>query len=207
MNYVDKLTKPFKQKIKLNQGIKSVERKKDHIAIQLNDRLEKFDWVFFACHSDEALRLIKTPSVNEKNILKAIPYTNNEVLLHYDESFMPKRKLAWAAWNYHINDNSTSPASLTYNMNILQNLKTNIPILVTLNPQKKIDKKKIIKTLSYTHPQYSLRSIEAQSNHHLISGINRTSYAGAYWGNGFHEDGVKSALDAIQQFNEAHGFH
>jgi len=186
MNYVDKLTKPFKQKIKLNQRIKSVERKKDHIAIQFNDRLEKFDWVFFACHSDEALRLIKTPSVNEKNILKAIPYTNNEVLLHYDESFMPKRKLAWAAWNYHINDNSTSPASLTYNMNILQNLKTNIPILVTLNPQKKIDKKKIIKTLSYTHPQYSLRSIEAQSNHHLISGINRTSYAGAYWRNGFH---------------------
>jgi len=207
MNYVDKLTKPFKQKIKLNQRIKSVERKKDHIAIQFNDRLEKFDWVFFACHSDEALRLIKTPSVNEKNILKAIPYTNNEVALHYDESFMPKRKLAWAAWNYHINDNSTSPASLTYNMNILQNLKTNIPILVTLNPQKKIDKKKIIKTLSYTHPQYSLGSIEAQSNHHLISGINRTSYAGAYWGNGFHEDGVKSALDAIQQFNEAHGFH
>ena len=92
-------------------------------------------------------------------------------------------------------------------MNILQNLKTNIPILVTLNPQKKIDKKKIIKTLSYTHPQYSLGSIEAQSNHHLISGINRTSYAGAYWGNGFHEDGVKSALDAIQQFNDAHGFH
>ena len=207
MNYVDKLTKPFKQKIKLNQKIKSVERKKDHIAIQLNDRLEKFDWVFFACHSDEALRLIKTPSVNEKNILKAILYTNNEVALHYDESFMPKRKLAWAAWNYHINSNPTSPASLTYNMNILQNLKTNMPILVTLNPQNKIDKKKIIKTLSYTHPQYSLGSIEAQSNHHLISGINRTSYAGAYWGNGFHEDGVKSALDAIQQFNDAHGFY
>ncbi len=207
MNYVDKLTKPFKQKIKLNQRIKSVERKKDHIAIQLNDRLERFDWVFFACHSDEALKLIKTPSVNEKNILKAIPYTNNEVILHYDESFMPRRKLAWAAWNYHINSNPTSPASLTYNMNILQNLKTNIPILVTLNPQKKIDKKKIIKTLSYTHPQYSLGSIEAQSNHYLISGINRTSYAGAYWGNGFHEDGVKSALDAIQQFNDAHGFH
>lgn len=207
MNYVDKLTKPFKQKIKLNQRIKSVERKKDHIAIQFNDRLERFDWVFFACHSDEALKLIKTPSVNEKNILKAIPYTNNEVILHYDESFMPRRKLAWAAWNYHINSNPTSPASLTYNMNILQNLKTNIPILVTLNPQKKIDKKKIIKTLSYTHPQYSLGSIEAQSNNHLISGINRTSYAGAYWGNGFHEDGVKSALDAIQQFNDAHGFH
>jgi len=207
MNYVDKLTKPFIHKIKLKQKIKYVERKQDHVAVQFHDRLERFDWVFFACHSDEALKLVKNPSLNEKNILKAIPYTNNEVILHYDESFMPRRRLAWAAWNYHINSNPTSPASLTYNMNILQNLKTNTPILVTLNPQNKIDKKKIIKTLSYTHPQYNLRSIKAQQGHHLISGINRTSYAGAYWGNGFHEDGVKSALDAIQQFNEVHGFH
>ena len=207
INYVDKLTKPFKQKIKLNQKIKYVEKKSDHIAIQFQDRLEKFDWIFFACHSDEALKLIKNPSLNEENILKAIPYTNNEVVLHYDESFMPKRKLAWAAWNYHINYNPSSPASLTYNMNILQNLKTEKSILVTLNPQIKIDKKKIIKTLLYTHPQYSLQSIRAQANHHLISGVNHASFAGAYWGNGFHEDGVKSALDAIAQFNKVHGFH
>ena len=206
INYVDKMIKPFRKKIKLNQNIKYVERKKDHIAIHHKDRVEKFDWVFFACHSDEALKLIKSPSFHEKNILKAIPYTDNEVILHYDDHFMPKRKLAWAAWNYHINDNANSPASLTYNMNILQNLKTEVPLLVTLNPLQKINKKKIIKTLSYAHPQYSLRSIEAQSKYHLISGVNRTSFAGAYWGNGFHEDGVKSALDAIQQFNAVHGF-
>ena len=206
INYVDKMIKPFRKKIKLNQNIKYVERKKDHIAIHHKDRIEKFDWVFFACHSDEALKLIKSPSFHEKNILKAIPYTDNEVILHYDDHFMPKRKLAWAAWNYHIDDNANSPASLTYNMNILQNLKTEVPLLVTLNPLQKINKKKIIKTLSYAHPQYSLRSIEAQSKYHLISGVNRTSFAGAYWGNGFHEDGVKSALDAIQQFNAVHGF-
>jgi predicted NAD/FAD-binding protein len=206
INYVDKMIKPFRKKIKLNQNIKYVERKKDHIAIHHKDRVEKFDWVFFACHSDEALKLIKSPSFHEKNILKAIPYTDNEVILHYDDHFMPKRKLAWAAWNYHIDDNANSPASLTYNMNILQNLKTEVPLLVTLNPLQKINKKKIIKTLSYAHPQYSLRSIEAQSKYHLISGVNRTSFAGAYWGNGFHEDGVKSALDAIQQFNAMHGF-
>jgi len=206
INYVDKMIKPFRKKIKLNQNIKYVERKKDHIAIHHKDRVEKFDWVFFACHSDEALKLIKSPSFHEKNILKAIPYTDNEVILHYDDHFMPKRKLAWAAWNYHIDENANSPASLTYNMNILQNLKTEAPLLVTLNPLQKINKKKIIKTLSYALPQYSLRSIEAQSKYHLISGVNRTSFAGAYWGNGFHEDGVKSALDAIQQFNAAHGF-
>ena len=206
INYVDKMIKPFRKKIKLNQNIKYVERKKDHIAIHHKDRVEKFDWVFFACHSDEALKLIKSPSFHEKNILKAIPYTDNEVILHYDDHFMPKRKLAWAAWNYHIYDNANSPASLTYNMNILQNLKTEVPLLVTLNPLQKINKKKIIKTLSYAHPQYSLPSIEAQSKYHLISGVNRTSFAGAYWGNGFHEDGVKSALDAIQQFNAVHGF-
>ncbi len=206
INYVNKMIEPFRKKIKINQNIKYVERKKDHIAIHHKDRIEKFDWVFFACHSDEALKLIKSPSFHEKNILKAIPYTDNEVILHYDDHFMPKRKLAWAAWNYHIDDNANSPASLTYNMNILQNLKTKVPLLVTLNPLQKINKKKIIKTLSYAHPQYSLRSIEAQSKYHLISGVNRTSFAGAYWGNGFHEDGVKSALDAIQQFNAMHGF-
>jgi len=206
INYVNKMIEPFRKKIKINQNIKYVERKKDHIAIHHKDRIEKFDWVFFACHSDEALKLIKSPSFHEKNILKAIPYTDNEVILHYDDHFMPKRKLAWAAWNYHIDDNANSPASLTYNMNILQNLKTEVPLLVTLNPLQKINKKKIIKTLSYAHPQYSLRSIEAQSKYHLISGVNRTSFAGAYWGNGFHEDGVKSALDAIQQFNTVHGF-
>lgn len=207
INYVNKMIEPFRKKIKLNQNIKYVERKKDHIVIHHKDRIEKFDWVFFACHSDEALKLIKSPGLHEKNILKAIPYTDNEVVLHYDDHFMPKRKLAWAAWNYHIDDNANSPASLTYNMNILQNLKTEAPLLVTLNPMQKINKKKIIKTLSYAHPQYSLRSIEAQSKYHLISGVNRTSFAGAYWGNGFHEDGVKSALDAIQQFNAVHGFH
>ena len=207
INYVEKITQPFRKKIKISQNIKYVDRKKDHIAIYFHDRTEKFDWIFFACHSDQALKLIKSPSLDEKNILRAIPYHDNEVVLHYDDNFMPKRKLAWAAWNYHINHSDTSPASLTYNMNILQNLKTQVPILVTLNPQQAINKKKIIKSLSYAHPQYSLRSIEAQSNYHLISGVNRTSFAGAYWGNGFHEDGVKSALNAIQQFNLMHGFH
>lgn len=206
INYVKKLISPFEEKIKLNSKIKSVERKNDHVAIQFHDRTERFDWVFFACHSDEALKLIKSPTQDEKNVLKAIPYKDNEVILHFDERFMPRRKLAWAAWNYHVAEDSSSPVSLTYNMNILQNLKTNVPVLVTLNPQEKIDKHKIIKKLSYAHPQYSLKSIEAQSKHHLISGVNRTSFAGAYWGNGFHEDGVKSAIDAIEQFNKVHGY-
>jgi predicted NAD/FAD-binding protein len=205
VNYVQKLIASFVSKLKLNEKIHSIDRKSDHVVIQFHDRAEKFDWVFFACHSDEALKLIKSPTQDEKNTLSAIPYTDNEVILHYDERFMPKRKLAWAAWNYHINQNIHSPVSLTYNMNILQNLVTTVPILVTLNPQEKINNKKIIKKLSYAHPQYSLQSVRAQSNYHLISGMNRTSFAGAYWGNGFHEDGVKSALDAIQQFNVLHG--
>jgi predicted NAD/FAD-binding protein len=206
INYVKKLIAPFEGKIKLNTHIKFIDRKNDHVEIQFYDRAEKFDWVFFACHSDEALKLIKSPTRNEKDILQSIPFIDNEVILHFDERFMPRRKLAWAAWNYHISQESTLPVSLTYNMNILQNLKINVPILVTLNPQEKIHKHKIIKKLSYAHPQYSLKSIEAQSKHHLISGVNRTSYAGAYWGNGFHEDGVKSAIDAIKQFNKVHGF-
>jgi predicted NAD/FAD-binding protein len=114
---------------------------------------------------------------------------------------MPKNKLAWAAWNYNIDNRTNDPVTLTYNMNILQNIETKDPLLVTLNPNKAIDEDKIIKKLTYTHPKFSLDSIVSQKKHTSISGKNRTGYAGAYWGNGFHEDGVKSAYEATQHFN------
>ncbi|MSQ81226.1 MAG: FAD-dependent oxidoreductase [Candidatus Methylopumilus sp.] len=173
-NYVSQLTKSFVNKIKLNSKIQSINRKKDFVEIKLNHKIEKYDWVIFACHSDEALTLLKDSSVFEKQILKSIPYKDNEVILHYDSNLLPKRKLAWAAWNYHVNSDPAKPVSVTYNMNILQNLETPEPILVSLNPSTKINPKKIINRLKYSHPQYSLKSIEAQNNHHLISGKNRT---------------------------------
>ena len=201
--YVEKLTASIKKNIKLNCPVKTVKRNKDSVEIKSSDGTEIFDYIFFACHSDEALKLIIDPSAQEKKVLSSIPYSKNEVTLHTDESIMPNNKLTWAAWNYNIDSTDDMPIALTYNMNILQNLKTQQTILVTLNDNGNINPKKVLKKINYDHPLFSLRSVEAQKSYGIISGVNRTGYAGAYWGNGFHEDGISSAYNAIKFFKEA----
>ena len=201
-SYVQKLCHPFIDKIRLNSNIKFIERKSNKVIVHSKYGSENFDYIFMACHSNEALAILKDASNNEKEILGAIPYTNNEVYLHTDSTIMPKYKLSWAAWNYNIDSKESEPITLTYNMNILQNIKIETPVLVTLNPKGCIDPKKIIKKLNYAHPTFSIDSINAQKKHPIISGINRTFFAGAYWGNGFHEDGVKSAYDSVKQLNQ-----
>ena len=201
--YVEKLTASIKKNIRLNCPVKAVKRNKDSVEITSSDGNEIFDYIFFACHSDEALKLISDPSAQEKEVLSSIPYSKNEVTLHTDESIMPKNKLTWAAWNYNIDSTDDMPIALTYNMNILQNLKTQQTILVTLNDNGNINPEKVLKKINYDHPLFSLRSVEAQKNYGIISGVNRTGYAGAYWGNGFHEDGISSAYNAIKFFKEA----
>ena len=204
--YVEVLTEPFKYKIKLNTPIASVHRQKNSVLLkpQHGDELT-FDYVFFACHSDQALNMLGADaSVQEREILSAIPYQENTIYLHHDRSLLPKRELAWAAWNYHVTDHQSAQASnkvqVTYNMNILQNLKSPEPILVTLNHTDFINPAKVIKRLKYTHPVYTIAGAAAQGRHAEISGHNRTGFAGAYWRNGFHEDGVASALAALQHF-------
>ena len=201
-SYVKKLCEPFINSIKLNSNIRFIERMENKVIIHHNQGSENFDYLFMACHSNEALKLIKDTSYVEKELLGSIPYADNDVYLHTDASIMPKHKLSWAAWNYNIDNKSHEPISLTYNMNILQNIKSESPVLVTLNPKSNIDPKKIIKKLNYSHPTFTIDGINAQKKHHLISGVNRTFYAGAYWGNGFHEDGVKSAYDVVNQLNK-----
>jgi predicted NAD/FAD-binding protein len=201
--YVEKLTASIKKNIRLNCPVRAVKRNKDSVEITSSDGNEIFDYIFFACHSDEALKLISDPSAQEKEVLSSIPYSKNEVTLHTDESIMPKNKLTWAAWNYNIDFTDDMPIALTYNMNILQNLKTQQTILVTLNDNGNINPEKVLKKINYDHPLFSLRSVEAQKNYGIISGVNRTGFAGAYWGNGFHEDGISSAFNAIKLFKEA----
>ena len=201
--YVEKLTASIKKNIRLNCPVKAVKRNKDSVEITSSDGNEIFDYIFFACHSDEALKLISDPSAQEKEVLSSIPYSKNEVTLHTDESIMPNNKLTWAAWNYNIDSTNDMPIALTYNMNILQNLKTQQTILVTLNDNGNINPEKVLKKINYDHPLFSLRSVEAQKNYGIISGVNRTGFAGAYWGNGFHEDGISSAYNAIKFFKEA----
>jgi uncharacterized protein len=202
--YVEKLTAQFMPQIRLNTPIASVKRVKNSVKIKpQHDSEESFDYVFFACHSDQALSMLGTEaSTAERDILCAIPYQENSIYLHHDRSLLPKRKLAWAAWNYHVTAKPTDKVQVTYNMNILQNLSSPEPILVTLNHTDLINPAKVIKRLKYTHPVYTIAGAAAQARHAEISGVNRTGFAGAYWRNGFHEDGVASALAALEHFEK-----
>lgn len=201
-SYVAKLTAGFQANIRLNTSIESVRRLAKSVVVKpLHGEEEVFDYVFFACHSDQALKLLTDPSKAETEILSAIPYQENTIYLHYDRSMMPKRTLAWAAWNYHVTEKPLDKVAVTYNMNILQNLRSKEPLLVTLNHTNFINPAKVIKRIQYMHPVYTVAGALAQARHAEISGVNRTGFAGAYWQNGFHEDGVVSALNALKHFD------
>jgi len=202
--YVEALTASFRERVRLNSPVEHVRRLKRSVRVKpLNGPEETFDWVFFACHSDQALAMLKDPSTAEREILGAIPYQENTVFLHTDRKLLPKRKLAWAAWNYHVTAEPIDRIAVTYNMNILQGLDSPDPLLVTLNHTRDINPAHVIKRLTYHHPVYTTAGTRAQARHAEISGVNRTAYCGAYWRNGFHEDGVVSALTALEHFNKA----
>tara|TARA_Y100001970_G_C14053080_1_gene760022 strand:- start:378 stop:1091 length:714 start_codon:yes stop_codon:yes gene_type:complete len=201
--YVKKIIKNFKSQIRLNNPVKCISRNEKNIVIKYgdNEREEIFDYVVIATHSDQALKMLKNPSENEKKILGALLYQGNRALLHTDISVLPKRKLAWASWNYFLDNLPSNPLSMTYNMNILQNLESRNTYCVTLNNTDSIKSDKIIKNLFYEHPLFTSGSVVAQSKRNEINGINNTYYCGAYWRNGFHEDGVVSALDVCKKFD------
>lgn len=201
--YVKKLVAGFADRIQHNTAVKKVLRSKDKVTLTLNDGAEHtFDQVFIASHSDQALAMLADPSERERQVLEAIPYQENEAILHTDDHVLPKRRLAWAAWNYHILPKDQDRVALTYNMNILQGLNSPTPFCVTLNNSTAIDPRKIVKRLTYHHPIYTPEGIQAQQCQAEINGVNRTYFCGAYWRFGFHEDGVVSALDALQHFEE-----
>jgi len=201
--YVQKLIAPFADCIRTNAAVQSINRFPTHVRVQLHDgHSENFDAVFIASHSDEALKILADPSAQESAVLGAIGYQSNEAVLHTDQHVLPARRLAWAAWNYHLLRQTQDRVALTYNMNILQNLKAPVQFCVTLNNSHAINPHRIIKRLQYRHPVFTPEAVAAQSHHAEINGVNRTYYCGAYWRNGFHEDGVVSALNALQHFKE-----
>lgn len=203
--YLEALSLGYQDRIQLKSPVSAVKRHAQGVTvITKNGQSQSFDYVFFACHSDEALQILGTEATDkERDVLGAIPYQDNTVFLHTDAKLMPKRKLAWAAWNYHVTATPVGKVQVTYNMNILQGIRSTQPLLVTLNYTEAIDPAKVIKKLHYRHPLYTLAGASAQSRHAEISGPQRTAYAGAYWRNGFHEDGVVSALNAIEHFKAA----
>lgn len=200
-SYVKKITRGFLDKIRLNSPVRKVKRNKDGVILESANGKESFDAVIFATHSDVSLRLLEDPSNAETEILGSIPYTPNPTVLHQDRSFLPKRKRAFASWNYELPKESSNGATVTYNMNILQGLNSRELFNVTLNPHREINRESILKELIYDHPLFTQKGVKAQQRWHEISGVNRTYYCGAYWRNGFHEDGVVSALRVVDQVN------
>ena len=201
--YVTELTIPFKNKIHLNSAVQQVRRVAGRIEIFAKNRSpEYFDHVIFACHSDQALKLIEYPSNDEQNILGGIRFSRNLAILHTDSSLMPKRKSSWSSWNYFVPKKEQSSVTVTYYMNRLQNLKTKKDYFVTLNQKEYLKESDIIKTINYTHPIFDSAAIKAQQKHDLINGIQQTWYCGAYWRNGFHEDGVWSAIQTVNKLNK-----
>ena len=201
--YVEPLTRPYRDKVRVSCPIRSITRHSDHVAVApRNGSAERYDHVVLATHSDQALALLSDPSPREREILGALPYQENEAVLHTDDTILPTRRLAWAAWNYHILRESHGRAALTYQMNILQSLDAPKSFCVTLNHSNAIAPDSVIMRLTYHHPVYTREGVAAQRRHAEISGVNRTSYCGAYWGFGFHEDGVKSALAVCRGFGK-----
>jgi uncharacterized protein len=199
--YIKRLTAPYAGRIQLNSPVASLQRHPHTVVLRLkNGTVEHFDQVFIACHSDQALQLLSDPSQSEREILGAIGYQANEALLHSDQRLMPHKPLAWAAWNYHLPLERRERVTVTYNMNILQGLRAPLQFLLTLNRNADVDPSKVFGSYSYHHPVFTTHAVAAQKRRGEINGARRTYYCGAYWGFGFHEDGVKSALVSLQEF-------
>jgi len=202
-NYVHELTREFRDRIRLSCAVKKVTRHEDRVEIaHVGGGPEHFDHVVMATHSDQALALLADPSEEEARILGAMPYQENMTVLHTDETVLPKKRVCWASWNYHVPKAHTGRVAVTYDMNILQSLKAPVEFCVSLNHPGGIDPARVIDQMVYDHPVYTSQSLKAQKDHEEINGVNRTSFCGAYWGFGFHEDGVKSALAVCQRFGK-----
>ncbi|MEO8497386.1 MAG: FAD-dependent oxidoreductase [Planctomycetota bacterium] len=199
--YVEELLEPLRDQVRLRSPVASVARSEtDVIVTPVDGPRERYDEVVFASHADETVKMLADATRSERQVLNAFPYQPNEAVLHTDTRLLPKSRRAWASWNYHIPEDNTQSASITYDLSRLQNHDSPVPILLTLNATEDIAPEKVLRTFTYHHPAYSRESISAQRRFMEISGQNRTHFCGAYWGYGFHEDGVNSALAVAAHF-------
>ncbi|GAD78989.1 NAD(P)/FAD-dependent oxidoreductase [Vibrio ezurae] len=200
--YIEPLIAGFADNIHLNSPVEKVVRSENGVRILVKGQWQHFDQVIFACHSDQALRILgEERTETESDILGAMTYQANEVVLHTDTRLLPKRTKAWASWNYYLEGASDQEArlpTLTYDMNILQHIQSSHTFCVSLNNSPNIDKDKVLKSFVYHHPVFTRESIAAQQRSSEVQGQNNTWFCGAYWRNGFHEDGVVSALNVVE---------
>jgi uncharacterized protein len=198
--YVKKLVHPFADRIRLSCPVEAIHRRPGAMEVRTAAGSQSYDAVVMAVHSDQALRMLSEATVAEKQVLGAIGYQRNEVFLHTDESVLPRRRRAWSSWNYRVGP--SAGARVTYNMNMLQSIKAPSTFCVTLNDEDGIDPQKIIDRYVYHHPRFTTSAVAAQQRRDEINGADRVYFCGAYWGFGFHEDGVKSAMEVGRLFGE-----
>jgi predicted NAD/FAD-binding protein len=200
--YVERLLAEANARLRLATPVFGVRRHADHVAVRSARGVETFDEAVLACHADQALCLLDDPSVEERQLLGSFPYTPNTAVLHTDAGWLPRRRRAWAAWNYRVPATADAAPAVTYHMNRLQHLETSRQFCVTLNPAAAVAPGSEIARFTYHHPVFSTARIQAQTHHASLIRRRRTSYCGAYWGYGFHEDGVRSALAVTAAFGE-----
>ncbi|BDX18835.1 FAD-dependent oxidoreductase [Halopseudomonas aestusnigri] len=201
-SYIPALSKPFADNIRLDCPVQRIRRDETGVTVLSRQGEERFDRIVLACHSDQALKLLEQPSPEEQAILGDIRYADNDVVLHTDTRLLPSRRLAWASWNYRLGGDPEQPAALTYNMNILQGLDASRTFCVSLNQTDQIDPAQILGRFTYAHPQFSVAASAAQQQWQTLLGKQHTFFCGAWWANGFHEDGVVSALRVASHFGE-----
>ena len=199
--YVKPMADPFRDRIRVACPVTSVTRGEDGVTVtSAGAGTERFDHVILATHSDQALAVLADPTDAEREVLGAIGYADNDVVLHTDTSLLPRNRRAWACWNYHVLPEDRDQVVTTYNMNELQGIEGPDTFCVTLNRSSEIDPERVIRSFRMAHPVYTPETVAAQARHGDISGTGRTHFCGAYWRNGFHEDGVVSALEVCRRF-------
>ena len=202
--YVNKILKTISGEYYKNYAINKISRHPNGVQVFYGGKNEFFDYdkVVIATHADEALSLISEPTKDEKDILSNFKYKKNYAIIHTDETVMPNNKKAWSSWNSSVNKDNNSQTSITYWLNLLQNLNTKKNFFLSLNPFYKIEKNKIIKEINFTHPYYDKAALDNQKRLKYIQNKNNTLYCGSYFGYGFHEDGIKSSIEIIKYFND-----
>ena len=199
--YVDALIAPFAQRLRLRTPVRAVRREHDGVYVCPREGdAERFDEVVLATHSDQALTILTDATPLERSVLEAIPYQVNEAVLHTDVRLLPRRRRAWASWNYHWRPEPGSHATVTYHMNRLQSLRAEREFCVTLNRTEAIDPDRVIRKITYAHPVFTSAGVAAQRRFDDVSARDRVHFCGAYWGWGFHEDGVRSAVRVAERF-------
>lgn len=202
-NYVKAIVRTFKTRVRLGDPVEEVKRKKEQVLVRTRAGQEQaYDKVVLACHADEALGLLADPSEEEQKLLSVWNYQKNNAVLHTDRDVMPPLKNAWACWNYVRERDATlsQPVSMTYHINRLQGLESQEPYFVTLNRVRPIPERYILREMYYTNPTFTMTAVESQKELPRLNGANNTYYCGSYFGDGFHEDAVKSALAVAQCF-------